>query len=293
MSRGARTLIVIVVALAAAGASSFVVYRAVQSIPVREIEVRSRSVVVAARPLDVGTLLTAKDVKLVDWPERSVVPGSIFTPEGAVGRGLIAAVAENEPITATKLASPESGAGLPPTIPPGMRAMSIKVDQVIGVAGFVVPGSYVDVLVTVDEPGGATVTRTVVSRLRVLTAGTRYDEEEARRSGKPIPTTVVTLLVTPEDAERIALASAKASVTLALRNPLDTEPTVTSGIRLAALVGPASPPPVEKNVGGRKVVRAVAPPPPPPPPPQYVVEAYKGAQKTEVVIRNPGEVIKK
>ena len=112
------------------------------------------------------------------------------------------AIAANEPITEPKLAAKGAGAGLPPTIPPGMRAISVKVNEVVGVAGFVVPGTRVDVLVTFEsrtqtsEASRASSSRNV----QVLTAGTRYDQEKARQDGKPIPTSVVTLLVSPEDA---------------------------------------------------------------------------------------------
>ncbi len=105
-------------------------------------------VVVAARSMAIGTELTEHDVKRLAWPAGNTVPGSISDIKGAVGRGLLTAVLENEPITVNKLAS-MGASGLPPAIPPGMRAMSVKVNDVIGVAGFVVPGTRVDVVVTI------------------------------------------------------------------------------------------------------------------------------------------------
>ena len=127
-----------------------------------------------------------------------------------LNRGLISTVDENEPLTQSKLAALEAGAGLPPSIPPGMRAISLKVNEVVGVAGFVVPGTRVDVMVTLsgknrDEDS---TTRMVLSNAQVLTAGTRYDQEKAK-DGAPIPSTVVTLLVTPDDGERVALAAVR------------------------------------------------------------------------------------
>src|SRR5688572_18493184 len=116
MSRNSRTLIVLGIALAVAAAASFMVYRAVQNIPVREVEVQSYFVAVAARPLPLGTMLTTADVKLAAWPASSQVGGGFSTVEEVVNRGLIDSVAENEPITASKLAPVGSGAGLPPTI---------------------------------------------------------------------------------------------------------------------------------------------------------------------------------
>jgi pilus assembly protein CpaB len=118
----------------------------------------------------------------------------------------------------------------------------------------------------------------------VLTAGTRYDQEQAK-DGKPVPSTVVTLLVTPEDAERIALAAAEGQIMLTLRNPLDTEPTETKGTRMASLMGKPDPPPATKVVQG---VRRVLPPPAPvapPPPPVYAVETIRAAKRTSEVVK--------
>src|SRR6187549_4258735 len=219
MNRKHRTLVVLLVAVAVASGASYFVYRAVSNIPVREIEVKSYYVAIATKALPVGTMLVPGDVKLVAWPASSPVAGGYTKVEEVVNRGLIAPVVENEPLTATKLAPIEAGAGLAPTIATGMRAISVKVNEVIGVAGFVVPGTRVDVVVTIGRQDDS-VTRAIVSNAQVLTAGTKYDQEQAK-DGKPVPSTVVTLLVTPADAERIALASTGGSIMLALRNPLD------------------------------------------------------------------------
>ena len=279
MNRSMRTIVVVVLALVMAALASFAVYRAVQRIPVREVEVARVEAVVAAAEVPVGTLLTKDHVKLVGWPSSSPVPGSFSSIDAVIGRAAIVSIVENEPITETKLASREAGAGLPPTIPPGMRAMSVKVNEVIGVAGFVVPGTHVDVLATITE-GNEPITRTVVSNVLVLAAGTRYDQDEPRKDGKPIPTTVVTIVVTPPDAERISLASTEGKVMLALRNPLDTQPTETQGVRLANLLAAPAKPPVEKKVKGVKMVVPAKAPPAPPVPPPYVVEAIRGAKRT-------------
>ncbi len=283
MNRSRRTLLVLGVSLLVATAASFMVYRAVQRIPVREVEVRSYHVAVAARSLPVGTMLTASDVKLVPWPASSPVAGGYSSVEEVVNRGLIAPVVENEPLTATKIAVPEAGAGLPPTITAGMRAISVKVNEVIGVAGFVVPGTRVDVVVTLSSgQRNESQSRVVVSNVQVLTAGTKFDQEQAR-DGKPVPSTVVTLLVTPEDAERIALASAEGSIMLTLRNPLDTRPTETKGTRMAALMGAPDPPPVTRVVQG--IRRAEPPPPPAPAPSMYSVDTIRAAKRTNEVVK--------
>ncbi len=280
MNRTNRTLLVFLLSVLVAGVASLFVYRAVQRIPVREVEVKSYQVAVASRTLPVGTMLTASDVRLVAWPSSSPVAGGFSTVEEVVNRGLVASVVENEPLTATKVAVPEAGAGLPPTITAGMRAISVKVNEVIGVAGFVVPGTRVDVVVTLAQREQS-MSRVVVTNVQVLTAGTRFDQEQAR-DGKPVPSTVVTLLVTPEDAERIALASAEGQIMLTLRNPLDTEPTETKGTRMASLMGAPEPPPVTKVVQG---VRRAVPPPAPPPPSVYAVETIRAAKRTSEVVR--------
>src|SRR5262245_2412374 len=127
MDRNTRSLIVVLVALVAASAASFIVYRTLRAMPVREVEVPRTFIVAAAKPLSVGARVTAADLKLVPWPERAVVPGSFTKIETAVNRGVVVQVLENEPITESKLAPAEGGAGLPPTIPTGMRAISVRV----------------------------------------------------------------------------------------------------------------------------------------------------------------------
>jgi pilus assembly protein CpaB len=284
MNRNTRTLIVVVVALFAATLASFGVYLAVRSIPQRTVEVAEIRTVVAARALPMGTMIKPEDLKLVAWPSANPIPGSFSATDQVVNRGLVTAVAENEPLTEVKLAKLGAGAGLPPTIPEGMRALSVKVNEVVGVAGFVVPGTRVDVLLSIDQEGGEALTRVVVSNVQVLAAGTRYDQEKAQQEGKPIPTSVVTMLVTPEDAERITLAAGEGKITLTLRNPLDQAPTLTAGIRRAALLGAPAPPPVQKQVQGRKVMRAAAPPAPVAPP-RYTVETIRAAKRAEETIR--------
>ena len=282
MNRTTRTLVVLTVAVLVAGLASLAVYRAIRNIPVRQVEVAQVQVAVAARPISVGTLITPDMVKLVGWPAASPVAGAFSAVDVVASRGAIVSIAENEPITEAKLASRESGAGMAPTIPPGMRAMSVKVDEVVGVAGFVVPGTRVDVLATLS--GDKAMTRTVVGNVLVLTAGTRYDQDETRKDAKPIPTTVVTLAVLPADAERVALAQSSGKIMLALRNPLDSEPTETKGIQLASLFEAPEPAPVEKTVKGRRVM-VPARPAPPPPPKVYTVETIRGAKRTEETVK--------
>ncbi len=281
MNRGVRTALVLVVALVMATLASYALYLAVQQMPVREVEVNSIPVVVANQDLPVGTLLTVDHVKVVAWPAASPVPGAFATIEEVSDRGLIAGVVTNEPLTDSKLASREAGGGLPPSIPLGMRALSVRVNEVIGVAGFVVPGTRVDVLATVQQgQQGDSISKVVVSNVQVLTAGTRYDLERAR-TGEPMPSTVVTLMVTPEEAERIALAGNEGSLVLTLRNPLDTKPTQTEGVRSASLMGPAPKPPV---IVQRRNTRAAVTPVVAPPK-KYMVEAIRAGQRGNEEVR--------
>lgn len=273
MNRRTRTLAVVGIAVAMAAVASFGVYRAIQNIPVREVPIARVHTVVARQALPVGIRVTAAHLKVVPWPASNPVPGGFTDIDDVVDRGVIASVVQNEPLTEGKLAPLEAGAGLPPTITPGMRAISVKVNDVIGVAGFVVPGTRVDVVVTRREARDS-MARVVVSNVEVLAAGTKYDQEQAR-DGEPVRSSVVTLLVTPPDAERIALAANEGKIMLALRNPLDVQPTKTEGIRMASLMGQPDPPPVRRTVRNRQVVVTPAPRQP------YTVEAIRAAKRTQ------------
>lgn len=289
MNRKSRTMIVVAVAVATAAVASASVYHAVGRIPVREVEVAHQYVVLAARPIALGARVAAADLKRVGWPSSSPLLGAFSSVDEAVGRGVIMAISQNEPITEAKLASRDGGAGLSPAIPAGKRAISVKVNEVIGVAGFATPGARVDVVVTVRRADDA-ITRVLVSNVRVLAAGTRYEQEQGR-DVKPIPSTVVTLMVTPTQAERIALASYEGQITLMLRNPIDIAEPITPGARLAHLVD---------DQRGEPVASAPAPAPAPrrapsstpvephaqsAPPARYSVEAIRAGKRTQETVR--------
>jgi pilus assembly protein CpaB len=165
-----------------------------------------------------------------------------------------------------------------------MRAISVKVNEVIGVAGFTVPGSRVDVLAMVRQ-NDMSMSRIVVTNVQVLTAGTKYDQDQPKKDGKPIKTTVVTLAVTPTDAERIALAANNGQIALALRNPLDMNPTQTPGVRMAELMSTTAP---VKPAAGMRKPAVVAPPPPAPVaqgPSIYRFETYRASKRSEETVR--------
>lgn len=283
MSRSTRTLVVFLLSIAVAGIFSALVYQAGQRTPAAAAPTTT-PVAVAVRAMPVGTQLTAGDVKLVAWPADAPLEGAIVSVDGAVNRGLLASVVANEPLTAAKVAAPGAGGGLPPMITPGMRAIAVKVDEVVGVAGFVVPGAHVDVVVSVTQSDNS-VARVVVSNVEVLASGTRA--EQGRTDVAPSTDSVVTLLVTPSDAERISLASSVGRITLTLRNPLDDSTSDTRGTPVAALLG-APPAPVVSTAAPKaapRVVKAEPPPAPAPPPPPYTVETIRAAKRTAEVVK--------
>lgn len=295
MTRPQRTAMVMVIALIAASLSSYGVYRALAHQATGRVGAPTTAVVVAARALPVGRRLAAEDVRVVQWPAHLPVEHAFARVSDVVDRGLLTAVEANEPIVPSRLAAQGAGAGLPPTIPAGMRAVAVKVDEVIGVAGFVLPGTRVDVLATTrDARGEERTTHLVAGNIQVLAAGTRYEQERAQTETKPLPSTVVTLLVTPADAQRVALAQAEGELKLALRNPLDGDVSDVAQISSGALFGgpPAAvqAPARTPSVAARAVVAAapVDPPevtPPPPPPPPYTVQMIRAATSTDVIVR--------
>jgi pilus assembly protein CpaB len=205
-------------------------------------EVRSGKVqlAVAGRDLPLGAVLRAEDVRMIDWPAEVLPLGYAGSPAELVGRGLLTPVRTNEPILSDKLADPEGGGGMPILIPAGMRAVSVRVDDVIQVAGFVTAGTRVDVLVTLerDREGIPTMTRAILQNVQVLAAGQIIERD---LEGKPLTVTVITLLVSPDDAEKLTLAASEGRIQLALRGMLDLAEVNTPGARLAGLLQPPRP----------------------------------------------------
>ena len=280
-----RVFIVLVLAITAGGGLALATYNYMQKLPGRTVTMPTKSVVVAATDLDLGTELRRDDIRIIQWPANAVPANAISTPEEVIGRGLILPVIQNEPILPMKLASKEAGAGLPPAIPPGLRAISVRVNEVIGVAGYVLPGTRVDVVATVN-PGDQRreiTSKVILTNVQVLAAGTKIDRETDKN--KPIAVTVVTLLVDPNEAERLTLASNEGKIQLALRNPLDKESTVTAGVRPAMLLGlipqVQQVARVRSNNAGRASV-AVAPAPDGS---SMTVEVIRGDKRAHEIVR--------
>ena len=232
-----RIFAVLAIAILAGGGLAYGTYNLMQNQPVKTVTTPTQPVVVAAADLAIGSEVKSEDLQVVSFPAGQSPEGTFAKTSDIVGRGLIVPVVKNEPILEAKLAPKEAGAGLPPIIPEGMRAVSVRVNEVVGVAGYVLPGTRVDVVATAsptNQPGDTT-SKVVLANVQVLTAGTRLEQDQ--KDGKPMQVTVVTLLVTPEQAERLALASTEGKIQLALRNPLDQSAPVTPGIKPAILMG--------------------------------------------------------
>jgi pilus assembly protein CpaB len=232
-----RVFIVLVLAITAGGGLALGTYNFMQRAPAQAAALPTKPVVVAAVDLNLGAELRREDVRVVDWPASAIPAGTVAVPDEVVGRGLLQPIVQNEPIWSTALAPKEEGAGLPPVIPKGLRAVSVRVNEVIGVAGYVLPGTRVDVVATVNPSNQQTdiTSKVILTNVQVLAAGTKIDRETDKN--KPVPVTVVTLLVNPDEAERLTLASGEGKIQLALRNPLDTSTPQTRGVRPAALLG--------------------------------------------------------
>ena len=279
-----RLLVGLVVALVVAFLLSSFVYKAFQKASIAK-PTDTQPLVVASVPLALGARLDASNLKVIQWPANQQVAGMFTRVEECVNRAVITPLAANEPVLESKLAPKESGAGLAATIPEGMRAVSVAVNEVVGVAGFVTPGTMVDVLVTGRAMGGGTVgqgdiTRTILENIRVLAAGQKIEQD---REGKPQTVAVITLLVTPDEATQLTMGATDGRIQLALRNTIDTKKNEPKAIVQAALFSPQgaiATPPAPRPAGG---ARKAAPAPPPP----YVIEVITGSKRENKSFPNP------
>jgi pilus assembly protein CpaB len=278
-----RLLTILLVAFVIAGVCAFGVYRIVGTKMNTQQVSPTTSIVAAAADLKLGTVLTQADLGVIK------ISGTL--PKGAipeqqrltlVGRGVVSEIAQGEPILDSHLAAAGSGGGLAATIPEGMRACAIKVDDVVGVSGFATPGMRVDVLGSGIPPNttGApaangtnlTVTTTVLQDIQVLSAGTDIQKDA---EGKPVPVQVVNLLVTPDQAQTLSLASSQMTIRLVLRNPLDTKVEPVALTSIPSLFGAAAKP----VVAPVKVVKRAAPKLPIPKP--YSMEIINGSASSQ------------
>lgn len=271
-----RVLGILLSAFVIASVCSYLVYR-VAANRLSASHQKTTQVVVAAKDIKLGSVLHAEDLGTTEMT-GALPRGAIVNRQDAIGRGVVSALYEGEPVLDSRLAAPGSGGGLAATIPAGMRACAVKVDDVVGVAGFVTPGMRVDVLISGNPPGSntndGTKVKTLLQNIEVLSAGTDIQKDG---EGKPQQVQVVNLLVTPEQAEDLSLASSQTRIQLVLRNPLDTTVTRPSGTALSALFSGrnAAPPPPKPHTTG---VPASAPKPSSQ---VYLVQVFNGSKKSE------------
>lgn len=271
-----RLLMIGLLALLIGAFVSFIVYRNLQGGQNRAVA--GEDVLVATNDLQVGTKIEEKDVKYVHYPSGDLPVGVFHRKDRLLGRGVILPISRGELILTNKLAAENAGYGLPSLIPPGMRAVSVRVNDTTGVAGFVLPGTRVDVLLTGNPEGNnQQETTTVLENVAVLATGQKLERNAA---GEPQTTPVITLLVSPDDAQTLTLAANQGKIQLALRNPLDTRQQELAAARSDALYKVTATP-VHAEPSRPRVKHTAAPAPPPPVIAPYTVEIYKGDKKED------------
>ena len=277
-----RLLFIGFLALALGAFVSFVVYKNLKTSTSGTNE-PGVDVIVAANDLQVGSKVQDGDIRAVKIPASIVPPNAFRSKSQLIGRGVILPIQRGDFMLPSKLAAENAGSGLPSLIPPGMRAVSVRVNEVVAVAGFVIPGTRVDVLLTGNPVGGnETQTTTVLENVAVIAAGQRLERNAA---GEPQSTPVITLLVPPDDAQRLTLASSQGHIQLALRNPVDTKKEELPGTKANSLYrGVSTPAPAPRP----KTTRVAKAEPPPAPPPPYKVVIIRGNKVDETKFPDQG-----
>jgi len=250
-----------------ATAVTFMVFRRLRS----GLSQRSVTQIVAStNDLPAGVALSAKDVTVIDWPSDVPLAGSINKVDAVVGHPLLRSMGRQQPILLRDLGVEGSGIGLATKIPPGMRATAVRSNEIVGVAGFLYPGSHVDVLATYNLPGATgSLTQTVLQDVEVLTAGQTIEPDP---QGKPEQVNVVTLLLSPEDSQKLQLASTQGAIQFVLRNGTDTKSVDLHPTRVEQLVGIAKPELPTPKKSGKALVASNKP--------TYVLEIIQGTQRT-------------
>jgi pilus assembly protein CpaB len=276
---GNRAGLLLLLALVSGSLAAFLAFTFIRSpaAPAAVTAVRETvPVVVAARDMDVGTTLASTDVKVVEWPGSSAPVGFASSPAEVVGLGVLQPLTMNEAILPQKLASNEAGMGLQMMIPDSMRAMTVAVNDVSAVSGWIKPGSRVDMMVTLDAVAGESepVSQVVLQNVTVLGNDRSISQQE---NGTAVPFSYVTLLVSPATAEKVAQATTQGQIHFTLRNSLDLDTVQTPGMRTSGLLRrlAGAPAPVVRS-GPRPAAAAPAPAP------RRPIEVYRGIEKTEV-----------
>jgi pilus assembly protein CpaB len=275
-----RLMMIGVLALALGFFASVYVYRNLQSKTGGNND-PGVEVIVAADDLQVGARVEEHDIRVIKVPKDDMPPGAPRRRADVLGHGVIVPIAKGEFILPNRLAGENAGSGLPSLIPPGMRAVSVRVNEIVSVAGFVTPGTRVDVLLTgVPGAGGDQETTTVLQNVAVLASGHTL---ERTSTGEAQNTAVITLLVSPDDAQRLTLASSQGHIQLALRNPLDTKQDEVASSNSRGLYKGSVPPPTPTQAPVRHTVVKKPEPKPAPANTGVSIEVYQGDKKPDVV----------
>jgi pilus assembly protein CpaB len=276
-----RLLTILVLAFLIAAACAFVVYRLVGTRLGAAKPVATNRVLAAANDIKLGTILDKSSLTTIEIA-GAPPKGTFVKPEDVIGRGVISDLYQGEPILDSRLAAPGTGGGLAPAIPLGMRACAVRVDDVVGVSGFVTPGMRVDVIISGIPPSATTntqgtVAKTVLQNIQVLSAGTDIQKDA---EGKAKPVQVVNLLVNPEQAETLTLAgNQNVKVQLVLRNPLDTKTEEVPGTAMENIFAGKVGPPAKGAHSARVVSK--------PAPKVFTVEVINGATETKEKFSTP------
>jgi pilus assembly protein CpaB len=260
-----------IVAAVLAGAITFLFYRRMR---LNLQQRKAVQIVVAATDLPVGVTISQKDVAFLDWYSDALPSGAFTKVDAVVGHPLLYPIAAREPILQQALGVEGAGIGLAGKIPEGMRAVAIRSNEIIGVAGFLYPGSRVDLLMTFTPPGATVpVTETVLQNVEVLTAGQTIQPDP---QGRPQTVNVVTLLLSPQDSQRLQLASSNGNIQFVLRSGVDQKSAELRPTRLDELVvGQKPTPPVVAPPGVRHTR-----PKPEPQQPIYLMEVIQGTSRS-------------
>jgi pilus assembly protein CpaB len=271
-----RLAIALLAAVVLAAGATYVIYRKAEAARRSAEAAEIKKLVAANKNLDPGMAVKDEDVSLEEWPVKLAPPTAFTKKEDVVGRSLINPVVKSMPILQSDLAVVGSGIALAAKIPPGMRAVSVPSNEIVGVAGFLFPRSRVDVLATWTPPGGAPLTQTILQDVEVITAGQTIQPDP---NGKPQTVNVVTLLLSPEDSEKLTLARANSSIQFVLRSGADTAVVKATPVNWQQLGSPLTAKPAEapkrKKVEA-KVKEAAAPPPRP----VYTIEVIQGDKRS-------------
>ena len=276
-----RLLTILVLAFLIATGCAFVVYRLVGNRLGAAKPVATTRVVAAANDIRLGTILdktSLTTIEIAGAPPK----GTFIKPEDVIGRGVISDLYQGEPILANRLAALGTGGGLAPAIPLGMRACAVRVDDVVGVSGFVTPGMRVDVIISGVPPGTSaptqgSVAKTVLQNIQVLSAGTDIQKDA---EGKAKPVQVVNLLVNPEQAETLTLAGTQnVKIQLVLRNPLDTKTDEVPGTAMGNIFSGKIGTPVKGSAHTKVVTK--------PAPKVFTIEVINGSTETKEKFSNP------